>query len=33
MPDNKKELSLNEAASRFFATLPVEKVAIGQQAN
>ena len=31
MPDSKKELSLNEAASRFLATLPLEEVAIGQQ--
>ena len=31
MPDSKKELSLNEAASRFLVTLPSEEVAIGQQ--
>lgn len=31
MPDSKKGLSLNEAASYFLATLPLEEVAIGQQ--
>jgi transcription elongation factor GreA len=31
MPDSKKELSLNEAASRFLATLPLGEVAIGRQ--
>ncbi len=31
MPDSKKELSLNEAASSFLTTLPPEEVAISQQ--